>query len=997
MMQKYFLTLLMVCLSMVLVAQPQTVCGPDRLLRVELALRNGIPVYSVMYKNKLILEESPLGLVTNVGDFSRNMVWQGSRERVIDTLYSQNRIKASRIHVLANELVVTLSNVEQKKVEITFRVSNHDVAFRYSLPQYGETACCVIEKEMTGFDFPEFTTTFLCPQSAPMIGWKRSKPSYEEEYTPDEPVGTPSRYGCGYTFPCLFHVGENGWALISETGVGSRFCGSHLSEGSRDGLYTIAFPNAGENNGIGSVTPVIALPGETPWRTITVGDQLKPIVETTVAFDVVEPLYEPLQAYRFGRSTWSWIMWQDRSVCYEDQVQYIDLAAAMGYEYVLIDGLWDTQIGYQRMPELFRYAQSKGVDVFLWYNSNGYWNDAPQGARHRMDNSIARKKEMKWLQSQGVKGLKVDFFGGDKQETMKLYEDILSDANEYGLMVIFHGCTLPRGWERMYPNYVGSEAVLASENLIFNQHFDDNEAFNACLHPFIRNAVGSMEFGPVLLNKRYNRNNDGGRIRRTTDVFQLATAILFQNPIQNFAIAPNNLTDVPAFEIDFMKQVPTTWDEIRFIDGYPGKYCILARRRGEQWYIAGVNAGKEVLKKQLDLPMLAGQKVVYYRDDKNGVPRKEEMVIGKKGRIELTIQPNGGVVLHLRDKKEILSMIDKANHYWQTNHPQPGWAFWHVAAYHTGNMEAYKLTKNEAYRAYSEAWADHNLWMGARTKDKSLWKYSYGAKNDYVLFGDWQICFQTYIDLYHLQPDPHKIERAREVMEYQISTPNRDYWWWADGLYMVMPVMTKMYRLTGNPLFLEKLHEYLTYADSIMYDSEACLYYRDAKYVYPKHKTVNGKKDFWARGDGWVFAGLAKVLTDLPEHDPFRDEYIRRFQSMAKAIASCQQKEGYWTRSLLDPEFAPGRETSGTAFFTYGLLWGINHGILDADTYLPVALKGWEYLSTIALQPDGRVGYVQPVGEKAIPGQVVDANSTEDFGVGAFLLAACEMVRYLTL
>lgn len=351
----------------------------------------------------------------------------------------------------------------------------------------------------------------------------------------------------------------------------------------------------------------------------------------------------------------------------------------------------------------------------------------------------------------------------------------------------------------------------------------------------------------------------------------------------------------------------------------------------------------------------------------------------------------------LPDKKEVLAAIEKANEYWQNSHPTPGWAFWHVAAYHTGNMEAYFLTKNEKYRAYSEKWADHNQWMGAKSPDKSKWKHTYGEKDDYVLFGDWQICFQTYIDLYNLDPAPYKIARAREVMDYQINTPRHDYWWWADGLYMVMPVMTKMYKVTHNPLYLVKLHDYLDFADSIMYDEKECLYYRDAKYVYPRHKSVNGKKDFWARGDGWVFAGLAKVLTDLPRDEQHRKAYERRFKNMAKAIMHCQQEEGYWTRSMLDPAFAPGPETSGTAFFTYGLFWGINHGLLDAKIYLPAALKGWEYLSTVAMQSDGRIGYVQPIGEKAIPGQVIDANSTADFGVGAFLLAACEVVRYVSM
>ncbi len=367
------------------------------------------------------------------------------------------------------------------------------------------------------------------------------------------------------------------------------------------------------------------------------------------------------------------------------------------------------------------------------------------------------------------------------------------------------------------------------------------------------------------------------------------------------------------------------------------------------------------------------------------------------GTLITTAGPEEKNPLIPKSKKEVLKVLNKANTYWQKSNPEHGWAFWDVAAYHTGNMEAYKVTRNKNYKNYSEAWAEKNQWMGAKSTDMKDWKYSYGEKDNFVLFGDWQICFQTYIDLYNLdkEKDEKKIARAREVMEYQMSTPVKDYWWWADGLYMVMPVMTKLYNVTGNELYLEKLHEYYSYADSIMYDPEEQLYYRDAKYVYPKHKSANGKKDFWARGDGWVFAGLAKVLQDLPKDAPNRGFFEKRYKGMAEAIIKHQQEDGYWTRSIMDAEHAPGPETSGTAFFTYGLLWGINNGYIEKETYLPAAAKGWDYLSTVALQPDGKIGYVQPIGERAIPGQVVDVNSTAGFGVGAFLLAAAEMYRYV--
>lgn len=642
-------TLLSLCLAcsaaFPTAAQNAVVNSPDGNLQVTISAGGGRPSYSVSYRGKTMLESSPLGLRTNVGDFTSSMTLTGQAAQSIDKTYEQDRIKTSKVRYQANELTCAFANADKKPLRVTFRVSNNDVAFRYEMPKYGETAAIVIEEEATGFDFPASATTFLTPQSDAMIGWKRTKPSYEEEYKADTPMSERSRYGHGYTFPCLFRVGEEGWVLISETGVDSKYCASHLSDASSGGLYTIAFPLAEENNGNGTVSPGLALPGVTPWRTITVGDCLKPIVETTIPWDVVEPLYETEHDYRMGRGTWSWILWQDGSINFDDQKKYVDLAAAMGYEYVLIDNWWDTNIGRERMKDLIDYARSKQVDVFLWYSSSGYWNDIEQGPVNHMDNPIIRKREMKWLRSQGVKGIKVDFFGGDKQETMRLYEAILSDADDNGLMVIFHGCTLPRGWERMYPNFVGSEAVLASENLIFQQHFCDTEAFNACLHPFIRNTVGSMEFGGVFLNKRLNRNNDGGSTRRTTDVFQLATGILFQNPIQNFALAPNNLTDAPQVCIDFMKQIPTIWDETRFIDGYPGKYVVLARRHGEQWYVAGINAQSEPLRLKLQLPMLAGRKVKLYSDDKHRAPQAGETVVKKNGEVEITLQPEGGIIL----------------------------------------------------------------------------------------------------------------------------------------------------------------------------------------------------------------------------------------------------------------------------------------------------------------------------------------------------------------
>ena len=633
-----------------LMAQVATVTSPDGRLKVNVDIKNGKPVYAVLYDEKQMLDESPLGFVANFADCTQGLTFASAATEEISNSYTLNRSKVSKVDYKANQLTVNLQK-GRYGFAITFRVSNNDIAFRYQLPKNGETGSVVIKSEATGFDFPSHTTTFLTPQSDPMIGWKRTKPSYEEVYHYDAPMSEVSQYRRGYTFPCLFRIGADGWVLVSETGVDSKYCGSRLSDMKGDGLYTIEFPMEGENNGNGTVAPAFALPGHTPWRTITVGNTLKPIVETTAPWDNVKPLYETAHDYKFGKGVWSWIVWQDNSINYDDQVKYVALAKAMGYQYILVDNWWDTNFGFERMEQFVKYAQSQGVDVFLWWSSSGYWNDIEQGPVHCMDNAIVRKQRMRWMKNLGVKGIKVDFFGGDKQETMRLYEDILSDADDNGLMAIFHGCTIPRGWERMYPNYVGSEAVLASENIYFSQGAADKEAKDTSTHPFIRNTIGCMEFGGTFLNRHLAKGNQGGNTRRTTDCHELAQAVLFQNPVQNFALTPENLRPfaeggAPEVSLDFMRQVPTTWDDTQFIDGYPGKFCILARRHADTWYIAASNAEADC-DKVLDLSAFVqkGDVVTYYSDDVTREPQRTQLKIKDPKKVKVHLLKDGGFVM----------------------------------------------------------------------------------------------------------------------------------------------------------------------------------------------------------------------------------------------------------------------------------------------------------------------------------------------------------------
>ncbi len=663
-MQKSILTSLFLLGALCAQANNYTVTSPDGKLVVNVTCEGGKASYTVDYNGKQMLQTSALGLVANYGDFSKDLIMQAFKVSDKHLAYDMSRIKKSHIEKDVKEATIGFLNANKDSMTLHLHVSNNDLAYKYEMtrPKKNNPKSVIIYNEVSGFNLPEKATTFICPQITPMTGWERTKPSYEEEYTPDAQMNVKSQYGVGYTFPCLFRVGEDGWVMVSETGVTSAYPGSRLSDYEAGKGYTIAFPQKGENNGIGSEYAGIPLSGETAWRTVTVGSSLAPVVETTIPYDVVTPLYEPSKTYKPSRYTWSWLIWQDESINYDDQVKMVDVAAAQGYEAILVDNWWDKQIGRERIEQLSKYAQSKGVHLMLWYNSNGFENDAPQTPRQIMNNAIARKKEMAWMKKIGVVGIKVDFFGGDKQETMRLYEDILSDANDYGLEVIFHGCTIPRGWERMYPNYVSSEAALASENVFFTDYHAKKEAFEMTMHPFARNAVASFDWGGVMMNKYFSRDNKSRHQRYTSDIFEMATAITNQSSVNCICLYPNNLQDVPQWELDWLKAVPTAWDEVKFIAGYPTKYAVIARKASAEnagtasasngkWFVGGLNATDKPLTLTLELPMFAGKTVEYLTDqpkkkgDKFFTSVKKSLKVGKDGKAKVTIQPNGGIII----------------------------------------------------------------------------------------------------------------------------------------------------------------------------------------------------------------------------------------------------------------------------------------------------------------------------------------------------------------
>lgn len=618
---------------------------------------DGRPTYSVEYDGKTFLLPSHLGLKTNAGNFYDSLKITGHAEGGGDGDFRYApAAKVLEAKLAYSLLAIDIANAQGNKMKVEFRISNNDIAFRYTFPNnLGSFRSVRVDEEATTFNVPANATTFMAPQDVAGGGWCRTSPAYETRYSLDAPITAKSQFGEGFTFPALFNLGENRWMLISETGSCGDYPGCGLSEYTAGEGFTIKFPSPLQNGGIGTSVGAFALPGSTPWRTITLGNSLKPIVETVVpyTYQTARLQHREYEKFKPGRYVWSWILWQDPSVNYDDQKAFIDLAAKMGYEYSLIDANWDKdeKIGWKRMEELCKYAKEKNVKLILWYSSAGNWNDTGETPRNIMDRSATRLAEMRRLREIGVAGIKVDYFGGDKQETMQLYEDILADANEYGIFVIFHGCTLPRGWETMYDNYISSEAVRASENVYFNEESAKSEAQELATAVFTRNAVASMDYGGTLLNHYMSRDNKSRHRRYTSDILEIAAAYFTQTPIQCVGIMPNNLDELPEWELQALRQIPAGgWDEIQFIDGYPGKYFIVARRQGENWYVAGLNATEKEMKLTLNLPMFSGKTVRYYNDrpskgDELPEPQLQNLKIGSKGTAKVVIQPHGGLII----------------------------------------------------------------------------------------------------------------------------------------------------------------------------------------------------------------------------------------------------------------------------------------------------------------------------------------------------------------
>ncbi len=613
------------------------ISSPDATLKVNIILKDKQLFYSVNRTGAEVLNTSTLGLVRGDADFSKGLaVLSVSKSETVKDTYTLKNAKRLINNYTANKKVIHLENGSKKKLDVIFQVSNDGIAFRYYFPDR-DSKINQLSEEKTSFHFFEGSKAWMQPMSVAKTGWESTNPSYEEYYKKEINVGTAAPTEAGWVYPALFNYKDT-WLLVSESGLDGNYCATRLKQNAPDGNYSIGFPDQREAFTGQNVNPESTLPWYTPWRIIAIGS-LKTVTESTLGTDLAYPAKSNINPDQFqlGKASWSWINLKDNSIKYDIQKKYIDFAADMKWEFCLIDVNWDTTIGFPKMQELADYAKAKNVGLILWYNSAGTWNTVKYTPKNKLNVRESRLQEFAMLQKMGIKGIKVDFFGGDGQSMIKYYLEIFEDAAKFGLSVNCHGATLPRGWQRTYPNLVTMESIKGMEFITFEQENANEEPAHATTIPFTRNVFDPMDFTPMSLNKLPNIN------LKTTSTFELALPVLFHSGVQHLAETPEGIAKVPAFVKTFLQEFPASWTDTKLIDGYPGKFVVMARKAGNKWYIAGINGENTAKGVSFDSSKF-GKKAKLIVDGKEDLSFVQSE-LNTDGKTTVSMKPYGGFVM----------------------------------------------------------------------------------------------------------------------------------------------------------------------------------------------------------------------------------------------------------------------------------------------------------------------------------------------------------------
>ena len=596
-----------------------------------------IPTYTILYHDKVILNTSELGILREDGNFYSDLkLIKISNAKKVTDHYSMLQGKRKDISYAANQYIVSLQNSKGEAMEIIFQLSNDGVALRYNFPSTSKELKRIVE-EKTAYNFDTSAKAWLQPMSKAKTGWKETNPAYEEHYAMGVPLNTKPAFGEGWVYPALFETNNN-WVLISETGLHNKYCGTRLVYNENTKAMQVTFPQKEEIFPNGALNPESQLPWITPWRIITIGS-LNTITESTLGTDLADPAIKMDTSFiKSGLSSWSWVLLKDDSVNYETTHQFIEYASKMNWPYCLIDADWDTKIGDEKMKELVAFAKTKSVKLLVWYNSSGSWNGTEYHPKNKLLTPETRAAEFKRMNDLGIAGIKVDFFGGDGQSMIAYYHDMLKDAADYKLMINLHGATLPRGWQRTYPNLLTTEAVKGYEYITFDQNIANLEPSHCAMLPFARNAFDPMDFTPMALDKIPNID------RKTTPAFELALPVLFLSGIQHIAEIPEGMAKMPAYVVDYLKDIPTNWDDSKFIAGFPGKYIVMARKSNNIWHIVGINGENTPKEIELDLSFVKNAKGFIILEDESGFKQES---ISKSQKLTVKMKPNGGFVVKI--------------------------------------------------------------------------------------------------------------------------------------------------------------------------------------------------------------------------------------------------------------------------------------------------------------------------------------------------------------
>lgn len=595
------------------------------------------PIYTVFYNGKSIIENAALGIIREDANFFDNMeIVAVSEPKSIESVYTMFQGKRKNNNYSANQYTAHLKNSKGEPMDIVFELSADGVAFRYIFPDKS-TDAKKIAQEKTNYRFDPAAKAWLQPMSKAKTGWKETNPSYEEHYEMGIPLSKQPAIGEGWVYPALFNTKDT-WVLISEAGLPENYCGSRLVYNETSQAMQVTFPQKEEVFPGGALNPESKLPWQTPWRIIAIGS-LKTITESTLGTDVAEPaITMDTDFIKSGIASWSWILLKDESVNCQTTKAYIDHASQMHWPYCLVDADWNIRIGEAKLKELADYAKTKNVKLLVWYNSSGTWNSTTYAPKSQLLTPQDREREFSKLQNMGIAGVKIDFFGGDGQSMIAYYLDLLKDAAKHRLLVNFHGATLPRGWQRTYPNLMAAEAVKGEEFITFDQNIANLQPSHCSMLPFARNVFDPMDFTPMVLDSIPNIR------RKTTPAFELALPALFLSGIQHLAEGPAGMSKMPPFVIDYLKDIPTNWDDSKFIDGYPGKYIVMARKKDNVWHIIGINGENTPKEIAIDLSFAANPSGILITDADKGF-RSEK--VNKSKAFKIMMKPNGGFVLKI--------------------------------------------------------------------------------------------------------------------------------------------------------------------------------------------------------------------------------------------------------------------------------------------------------------------------------------------------------------